>query len=265
MTKYIFIDLDGTLLDKTSDVPASASKAIKQAMSNNHKVFVSTGRAKSGVPDAVTDINFDGYIYSAGTVIEIGDEQIYFDRLSETEVMEMINLLTENGVGFSMEGYEKSFFDNKSKKIFEAIDYVFDLDKMYHGLEVFNPQEDAINKFALFSDSADTFCVLEDVLPNHLKLIVHDNKIHGIALAEIVKCHVNKATGIQRVLDYYKANQKHTICFGDSLNDYEMVEFCELGICMEDGSETLKRIANGIAHPAEEDGLARCFQEIGLI
>lgn len=265
MTKYIFIDLDGTLLDKTSDVPESAVKAIKQAMSNNHKVFVSTGRAKSGVPDAVTDINFDGYIYSAGTVIEIGEEQIHFDQLSEAEVMEVINLLTTHGVGFSMEGYEKSFFDKKSKEIFDAIDFVFDLDKMYNGVESFNAREDAINKFALFSDSAEAFCVLEGVLPSHLKLIVHDNKIHGIALAEIVKRQVNKATGIRKVLDYYKAKQEHTICFGDSLNDYEMVEFCAMGVCMGDGSEALKSIANGIAQPAEDDGLAKYFEEIGLI
>ncbi len=265
MNKYIFIDLDGTLLDKTSNVPASAVKAIRRAKSNNHKVFVNTGRAKSGVPESVTSINFDGYIFSAGTVVEIGNEQVYFDRLSAESIKEIIRLLSVMDVGFSMEGYEKSFFNQKSKDIFESIEYVFDMGETYNSIEDFNAQNDYINKFALFSDTAEKFHILKEILPDQLKLIIHDKEIHGIALAEIVKKHVNKATGIEKVLDYYNANKEHTICFGDSLNDYEMFEFCSIGICMEDGSEELKRISNGIACPAEDDGLLKSFIELGLI
>ena len=49
MSKIIFLDVDGTLVDYHNRVPASAVKAIQQARQNGHYVFVCTGKGPSGL------------------------------------------------------------------------------------------------------------------------------------------------------------------------------------------------------------------------
>ena len=45
MKKYVFLDVDGTLLDtNTKEIPASAIEAIKLAQNNGHKVYLCSGR-----------------------------------------------------------------------------------------------------------------------------------------------------------------------------------------------------------------------------
>jgi HAD superfamily hydrolase (TIGR01484 family) len=53
MSKIIFIDVDGTLLDYENKLPQSAVKAIQQARANGHKVYICTGRSKAEVYDYI--------------------------------------------------------------------------------------------------------------------------------------------------------------------------------------------------------------------
>ncbi|WP_443627086.1 HAD hydrolase family protein [Catenibacterium sp.] len=58
MGKYLFFDIDGTLLsDVTHTVPQSAIEAIKKAKENGHHCFFCTGRSyfmTSRQPEAFT-------------------------------------------------------------------------------------------------------------------------------------------------------------------------------------------------------------------
>jgi hypothetical protein len=56
-----------------------------------------------------------------------------------------------------------------------------------------------------------------------------------------------------------------TIAFGDSVNDMEMLQAVSVGICMENGSESLKRIADRLCPPVGQDGLYCGFKELGLL
>ena len=43
MSKIIFLDVDGTLIDYEAKLPASAAQAVNQARANGHKVYICTG------------------------------------------------------------------------------------------------------------------------------------------------------------------------------------------------------------------------------
>ena len=47
MSKLIFLDVDGTLVDYHNRIPESAVKAIRQAREKGHLVYVCTGRSKA--------------------------------------------------------------------------------------------------------------------------------------------------------------------------------------------------------------------------
>ncbi len=60
MSKLIFLDVDGTLVDYHNHIPESAVKAIRQARENGHLVYVCTGRSKAEMQPELWDIGLDG-------------------------------------------------------------------------------------------------------------------------------------------------------------------------------------------------------------
>ena len=70
MSKILFIDVDGTLVDYDNNIPQSAVEAIKIARNNGHKVYICTGRSKSEVYQELWDMGLDGMIGGNGCYVE---------------------------------------------------------------------------------------------------------------------------------------------------------------------------------------------------
>ena len=51
--------------------------------------------------------------------------------------------------------------------------------------------------------------------------------------ADVITKEVSRQTGIQALLDYYQKDWSDIVAFGDSMNDYEMIEKAGNGIAME--------------------------------
>lgn len=45
---------------------------------------------------------------------------------------------------------------------------------------------------------------------------------------------------MKRVVDYYHGDMKDTIGFGDSMNDFQMIDTCEIGVVAETAPDKLK-------------------------
>ena len=58
MSKLIFLDVDGTLVDYHNRIPESAIKAIRQAREKGHLVYVCTGRSKAEMQPELWEIGF---------------------------------------------------------------------------------------------------------------------------------------------------------------------------------------------------------------
>ena len=71
----------------------------------------------------------------------------------------------------------------------------------------------------------------------------------------LILMNISKATGIQKILDYYHLNQDDTYAFGDGENDLEMIEFCRVGVAMGNACDLLKAKANIICKSVVDDGL----------
>ena len=49
MSKIVFLDVDGTLIDYSAHCPASAKEAVDKARANGHKVYICTGCSKAEI------------------------------------------------------------------------------------------------------------------------------------------------------------------------------------------------------------------------
>lgn len=96
MSKIVFLDVDGTLIDYETKLPDSARKAVDQARANGHKVYICTGCSK----DEILQRNLcelDGMILGNGTYVEDHNHVIMHQAMPLEEVKRLfIGVKKEN-------------------------------------------------------------------------------------------------------------------------------------------------------------------------
>lgn len=275
--KFIFIDVDGTLFHHGQGTPQSAINAIKQAQNIGHKVFICTGRAHCEIDKEIREIGFDGYISSCGAVVEVENKLIDVKPLEMTTLKETVQLMNDMGIDYKLEGVEKCFLTDGCYKLFSG--FFFDENDRDHSKteayirEIgtrkineydFDPKHQ-IAKLSIFSQSLPTLQAFGEKIKDiyhHVLQAENESDFYG---GEVYDKHVSKASGIDQILNYYGADKSQSIAIGDSLNDLEMVQHCDIGIAMGNGVHQLKEVADFVTKHILEDGMQYAFQELKLI
>ena len=73
---------------------------------------------------------------------------------------------------------------------------------------------------------------------------------------------VNKGHALTEVATHLGLTASECAAFGDSFNDMPMLEWAGLGVAMASGRDELKAIAQKIAPPADDDGVAAVLAEL---
>ena len=82
---------------------------------------------------------------------------------------------------------------------------------------------------------------------------------------EIISRRFDKGTGVLKVCEHLGIPLEDSVGFGDSMNDKEMLEVTGLSVCMENGSEEMKKIADVICPSVTEDGIKKAFEKYHLM
>ena len=112
MTRRIaFLDIDGTIIDHNGEIPESTIRAIREARSNGHLVYLASGRTPTEVEPRLIDIGFDGAILGAGAYVWVGELWAAggwsIERLlTEADAAEMIAGYRDVGAEFILQGRE---------------------------------------------------------------------------------------------------------------------------------------------------------------
>lgn len=83
--------------------------------------------------------------------------------------------------------------------------------------------------------------------------------------SELASKAFNKGKAVERLCEFLGVSRADTIAVGDSMNDLEMIRAVEIGVCMENGSPSLKKIADMVCPSVTEDGLYSAFEKLRLI
>ena len=105
----------------------------------------------------------------------------------------------------------------------------------------------------------------QTVLDRDFFFCMQEKSTDGFINGEIVNRKFDKGKAICRVCSYLHIPIEDSVAFGDSMNDREMLEAAGLGICMEDGSDGLKKCADDICPGVQNDGIRRAFVKYGLM
>ena len=105
-------------------------------------------------------------------------------------------------------------------------------------------------KFVMYPYAANMACINGEIIPNEV------DKGKGMELV----CQQFGAS-----LEDFRGNMEDTIGFGDSMNDYEMMETAGISVAMGNACEELKSVADVVCKTVKEDGVYYGFQRLGLI
>lgn len=273
--KLIFLDIYGTLTEPGKNIPpASAVEAVCRARKNGHKVVLCSGR-NYGLLSPLLQFGFDGFISSAGGYIEYGGNIVYDCPMTRAQQDRVLKVLQENGVYYIIETRNHSYSDESFKEFLkngirsDANSELLRWQKHIESDQFTRPMTEyrlePIYKAVFMSPGMDRLQNPIQCLQDEFHFCIQDENAHSIINGDLINKAFDKGTAVQRLCGHLDIAQKDTIAFGDSMNDLEMLQTAALGICMENGSMELKRLADEICSPFNEDGLYKSFEKLNLI
>ena len=117
---------------------------------------------------------------------------------------------------------------------------------------------------AFMSRGAERLKKPMQVLQEEFDFCIQDEDTCGIVNGELSSKAFDKGSAVKRLCEFLGISREDTIAFGDSMNDYEMIQMAGIGVAMGNGREDLKRAADYVTDPIGEDGVFKACAWLGL-
>ncbi len=274
--KALFFDIDGTLINFDGTMLESTKQALKRAQEMGHYVFLCTGRSKVQIDDRLLAFGFDGMVAAAGAYVEYRGEAISKRYMDHEPLKRMLQYFLDHKMTFMLQCTDRVVSTRRcieefrigmlqrgpvDPEIIEKImgEQVIDDDILEH-LDRYENAEKGCYHHAnipleqVKKDLGDAYSITA--------MSFRDEEDFS---GEIGLAGVNKAYGIQQVMQHLGIFREDTVGFGDGPNDFEMVEFAGTGVAMGNASEDLKQKADFVTKRIEEDGILYAMESLKLI
>lgn len=275
MSRILFIDVDGTLVDYHNRLPDSAVAAIRAARAAGHRVYLCTGRSKAEMPDSLWDIGIDGMVGGNGSYVEDAGEVVLHQTLTGEECAAIVDWLHLRGLEFYLETNDGLFASERFEEVATPVMALYSARKGkpapetasagFHGM-VFGGSldRDDVNKLSYVLTSYDDHLAAREAFSG-LQHGTWGGRDAEALFGDIGPTGITKAHAVDALLEHLGADQADTIAFGDATVDIPMFNACAVGVAMGNASEDLKALATLVTEDVEHDGLAKAFSSLGLI
>lgn len=272
MGKYIFFDIDGTLIDFKGKIPESTINALNAVRKAGHKIFLCTGRSVCQMQKELKRVTFDGMVAASGAYVECDGKEVYHHYMPKEDVKAVIDEFHKEGTMFCCQTKEHSLREEDSRIKF--IDLFKrrgmsekNLESIFNGEDKDITIEDNIDKIEkiIYNESTHTVDELKSIFSKNIEVVRMSYDSMDIYSGEISTYGVNKALGIEKVLEYYGGSIEDTMAFGDGPNDFEMIEYVNTGIVMGNGIDELKKKADYVTKDILDHGIESALKHFELI
>lgn len=259
----VALDIDGTLLHEDGTIAPEVVEAVRTVEAAGHLVIPSTGRSESTTLDVVEafEIAPPFLVCANGAIVAkregLGYTRAHTETFDATEVLGRIvdhlpqgRFMVEDATGFRRytEGMVDWSLENAIEVPFERL------------------AEEPATRLVVMSPDTE----LDDFLQ-----LVETMGLHRVSYAigysswlDIAKEGVNKATGLQKVLELsgLEIPPERRLAIGDGRNDIEMFEWIAAGggraVAMGQSPDEVKDAANETTLHVLDDGAARVLEQL---
>ncbi len=270
---YLFLDVDGTIINYKGETPQSARYALQQAQKNGHQLIVCTGCSECEVEGRNIGIDFDGFVGGNGCYVRLHDKVVYHKPLSLEQCTHFVDWCKSRGLGFRLECNSGMYIsdDYEEKSLPARMKYVHGNGSgevkapklaswMVKGEDLYRTD---VNKTAFVLTSYQDYLDAKEEFPD---LIVDTwGGKDELALYGAVRCEADKKTSIELLMEKCNIKKEEMIGFGDGVVDIPMFETCGESVAMGNGTDVVKNAATYVTSDVDEDGLYLAFKHFHLI
>lgn len=276
--KAVFFDIDGTLVSfKTHKIHPSNLQALEELRAMGIKVFVCTGRMVKMT--AVLDgVGFDGFIANNGATcyIPYTEEDAAADIAPLTVGSRRLRMIANRPLPQSQLAAIKARLGRKDLPNFQisfmgAEDYYLN-----------EPSEVALRIAEEISVAPPAVTPLEEILKKDIyQLCIY---LFGKELEEVMKflpeCEaavwhplfadvnqkgINKAYGIDRMLEHFGLDISQSLSFGDGGNDIPMLEHTAISVAMGNAADNVIKASDYLTDTVDNDGIVKALAGLGIL
>lgn len=279
MSKIVFLDVDGTLIDYNAHLPESAAQAVGMARANGHKVYICTGCSKAEIEQRNL-CDLDGMIGGNGAYVEDNGEVVLHQGLTREEVKHIVDWCNDRHLGFYLEANSGMYCNDYMLEQGPETMIKYGQGKGADLTKATASANSFINSFIhltgedLYRDDVNKISFILSDYQDHL-----DSKKEFPALeantwggkgelalfGDLGPTGITKKTAIEALLKHLNADVKDTISFGDAKIDLSMFELCAYNVAMGNGGPEIKAAADYVTSDVNDDGLYNAFKYLKLI
>ena len=259
MKSIVSFDLDMTLLDHAAyQIPQSAMDAIEK-LRENHYIVLATGRDMDNHYSCrFRDmIRADAIIHNNGTRITVGDEVIYESRMAKELIQGILDFARRENLAVGVTIGDEDYYTHPEQVTEHDLNRWGESGRRY-----FDPQKlvDMKVRTLAYIGKPEGAGKLEKAFPE-LKCPL----FAGLQGADVLERKNSKANGLLRLCEYFGTDIKEAYAFGDSMNDFEILQTAGTGIAMGNAVPELKEIADYVTADIADDGVYKACKHFGLI
>lgn len=264
MTRAIFLDVDGTILQDGRHIPPSAVEAIRAARARGHLVFLSTGRGTAELHAELMDIGFDGAVTNGGAFASLGDRIVSATLFTPEEVARLRDYLASTGLHGYFQSYDGLFAsEGLAELLAERFTAAGFPSKSFH--DDAQVDDTLIAKLVFLTDDEDAAARALTELAEDFEVVGGTIPVAFAASGEVAPRGVHKGAAIQALLRELDLDPDDAVGIGDNWNDAEMFAVVGTSIAMGNAVDGVKALADQVTTAIDEDGLRTAFRRNGLI
>lgn len=246
-----FLDIDGTLIADSFVVPEENLAAISEAREKGHMVFINTGRSWGNIPQNLRNqLDVDGYVCGNGAMITVSGVEHRRERLPDELVIRLADyFLSTTDYWCVFEGYNGNYIIPNGLRSPNSLQTVVSSMKEVRDF----CENDEIQLFAMGPVPKDDFVGMFSEEIDFFPINTY---------ADCVRKGLNKANGIEKVIEITGIKRENTVAMGDSANDLAMLEFAEIGVAMGNAPEAVKQRADRVTDSNRECGVAKAVRSL---
>lgn len=244
MIKLIASDMDGTLLDEHSGVPAETFGLIRELREVGIHFAASSGRRLDTLHEFFAPV-----VDQMDFVASNGAQVVVSGELIDREVFSHIGLRRLKETVDNFDCLHIALFDRTQSFLLDDEDrFEREIDKdLLAAVRVYDVPAPEVNilKTSVFCDTPEYTMDMAYVLQRELgdRFVFAPS---GSKWIDVMQVGVSKATGIRQIMEHLGVGADEVMAFGDAMNDYEILRLVGHPVAMGNGRYAVKQIAKRV-------------------
>lgn len=259
MTKLLFTDIDGTLMNSQMTISDITKNYFRQLLDEDFKIYVASGRKYVSAKEVAEMIDPRvGVIGSNGSVTDL-DNTLDIQRLAPETIKAIYRIVEKHNIPMFFFDLEKTYYTSQLPFYFTKEDQARISNGEDHSFQSATTEEELmalsdqiINGIVVEEHDLTLLAQVKEELAAVPGLTLSSSHLNNI---ELIPAGTSKATAIAKVRAFYGVADEDIFAFGDGENDLEMLDAVKNSVAMGNAPQNVKDAAAFTTATNDEDGI----------